>query len=288
VAVAVHQWDVNDWGFLLDRIGDLSCTAFIGAGVSPNPLAARIADEWAETYGYPLEDRLDLARVAQYVSVVQGDAVAPKDRVVKMFRATLPPSFDDPREPHALLADLPLAVYITTNYDGFMAAALRSRGRQPTEVLCRWNSQVPRSRPHPPSPAEPWVFHFHGSQTDVASIVLTEDDYIDFLVSVQQDEKVLPPAIRVALCNTSLLFIGYSLSDLTFRVLFRGLLYTLPAALQRRHLAVQLPPGDEKAAEYLEQYFDRWSVKVFWGTAQEFTAELRDRWEHAHGRLGAS
>ena len=34
------------------------------------------------------------------------------------------PDFRAPSEPHAVLADLPLPIYMTTNYDDFMVKAL--------------------------------------------------------------------------------------------------------------------------------------------------------------------
>ena len=51
--------------------------------------------------------------------------------------------------------------------------------------------------------ANPWVFHLHGSDEDPASLVLTEDDYVDFLVSTQRDPEVLPHYVLRALSNTA-------------------------------------------------------------------------------------
>ena len=76
-----------------------------------------------------------------------------------------------------------------------------------------------------------------------------------------------------------LLFIGYSLTDWTFRVIFRGVVSALPISLQRGHMAVQLPRNEEGAGEYLDRYFGAMHVDVFWGTAREFLQELRARWD---------
>ena len=71
-------------------------------------------------------------------------------------------------------------------------------------------------------------------------MVLTEDDYLEFLVRMNRDasEPLLPPVIRTAF-KDSLLFVGYSLSDWSFRVLFRGLIGSLPAGLGNLSIAVQ-------------------------------------------------
>jgi SIR2-like protein len=120
------------------------------------------------------------------------------------------------------------------------------------------------------------------------SLVLTEDDYLDFLVNMSRDiSKFLPAKIQVAVTG-SVLFVGYSLADIDFRVLFRGLLGNLEAALGKMSVAVQLPYEDanknkEKAEEYITQYFGniRTSapVRVYWGTAKKFAEDLWDRWK---------
>jgi len=81
-----------------------------------------------------------------------------------------------------------------------------------------------------------------------------------------------------------LLFIGYRLRDVNFRVIYRGLVQKLDGSRRRLSITVQVTPpddcaGDSKAAEaYLERYFMNLKVGVFWGTAAEFAKELRDRW----------
>jgi hypothetical protein len=97
----------------------------------------------------------------------------------------------------------------------------------------------------------------------------------------------LPPRIQRALTGTSLLFIGYSLADWNFRVLFRGLIFSTERSLRRVSISVQLPPIEsnksnltvQKAQKYLDKYFGRIDIKVYWGTAQEFMKELQQRWE---------
>ena len=80
-------------------------------------------------------------------------------------------------------------------------------------------------------------------------MVLTEDDYLAFLVEISTDnsERMLPSAIRNALASTSLLFVGYSLSDWDFRVLFRGLMGSLGRTLGMTSIAVQLDPRVDDA-----------------------------------------
>ena len=295
----------RDWTLLLRRIQRGKCTPFIGAGACYGvlPLGAEVAREWARKYDYPMADTEDLVKVAQFLAV-QHDAMFPKELILDRLKECGQPDFSDPLEPHALLADLPLPVYLTTNYDKFMVDALRHRNREPRRELCSWNRYIDQ-RPsvfdaesdYEPSPANPVVFHLHGHDEVPESLVLTEDDYLDFLVNHTRERQLLPARIEGALANASLIFIGYSLTDWTFRVLYRGLVAAREKGLRRISLTVQMDPssngngngngvGPTQAAayqDYVEDYFDEIDFKVYWGTAQDFSRELRQRWEKFDG-----
>jgi hypothetical protein len=293
----------SDWDILLGRIKAGKCTPFLGAGACHGvlPLGGAIADRWAREHGYPLRDSHDLARVAQFLAV-RKDPMYPKEEILNQFiRGTNSPDFKEIDEPHGVLAELPIPVYMTTNYDDFMMQALKARGKRPQRELCRWNHYVkeqptlfkPRSG-FTPSPETPVVFHLHGHDEVSESLVLTEDDYLDFLVNISKDAALIPPVIQRALTGSTLLFIGYSLADWTFRVLFRGLIAATEKSLRRLNVTVQLPPPaaedgpadvQDRIRDYLGAYFDSIDMRVCWGTARDFARELRARWrEFSHGR----
>jgi hypothetical protein len=99
-----------DWRLLLARIEDGLCTPFLGAGavVPALPLGADIARRWAAEHEYPLDDADDLARVAQYLSVYQDDAMYPKDLICDELAHAQTPDFGADGEIHSVLAALPL------------------------------------------------------------------------------------------------------------------------------------------------------------------------------------
>ena len=294
------QMSDQDWRRLLMRIEAGKCTPFLGAGAAAGllPTASQIAKIWAGDHDYPLQDKDNLVRVAQYLAV-ENDAMFPKENLLsKWFDELTYPDFAALNEPHGVLAALPLPIYITTNYDDFMLKALDdykdSRGerpKKPTLEICRWNRLVEKKLRRQPSIFDnhdfevtadtPVVFHLHGHKNLPESMVLTEDDYIDFLVRISQDdEDVLPPRIQEAIADTSLLFIGYSLNDLNFRVLFRGIINSIERSTGRESFTLQFPPPENQAAiRYIENYFDKLSIKVVWGDSRNFARELYERWE---------
>jgi hypothetical protein len=291
----------EDWQDLVELIAQKKCTPFIGAGACSGTLrmAGAIAGDWAVKHSYPLADVGDLARVSQYLSIDRYE-MFPKEMLKKEFQGKGPPDFTLADEPHAVLADLELPIYITTNYDRFMAQAIESRNRTVVREFCRWNRfpEVVGGSPnldkdYLPTPARPMVFHLHGNCEIPQSMVLTESDYLDFLIRLTRDQDLLPASVRTALAGTSLLFVGYSLSDWNFRVLLRGLIGSLGANLGYSSIAVQLGPDGlteerlKRAQDYLLQYFNqiqKIKVHLYWGDIRHFSRELRQRWEkHKHG-----
>lgn len=281
----------GDWEILIGRIKEGKCTPFLGAGACAEvlPVASEIAADWAEKYNYPLTDRRNLIQVAQFLTVEYGDAEFPK-KLVKQRIEAVTPNFSLPDEIHQTLAALPLPLYITTNYDDYMLQALALRNnKKPIKELCRWNKFIgtksifEEEDDFSPSAERPVVFHLHGHIGNLYSMVLTEDDYLDFLINVAEDRALLPSRVVQAFTDTSLLFLGYRLADANFRVVFRSLVGYLQRNYTKAHVSVQLEPEGlseqqmEKALDYLDSYFKELKVRVYWGTCQEFAADLESR-----------
>lgn len=276
----------QDWNLLMRRIESKKCTPFLGAGASTCalPAGSEIAARWAELESFPLEDVNDLAQVAQFLHIHHDDALHPKELLCEIVNEVGSPDFANSAAPHGPLAQMPFPLVMTTNYDNFMFDAFQVYGKAPTIELCRWNSRIrhlagPFADPEfEASEANPVVYHLHGHCNQPESIVLTEDDYLDFLVTASRDQNLLPHQIQRALAGSSLLFIGYRLKDWDFRVLHRGLVMAVEQGLRMLSVTVQLPRTVE-AQEYLDKYFGAMRVRVYWGTAEQFVQELWQRWQ---------
>jgi hypothetical protein len=284
----------SDWTLLLDRIRKGRCTPFLGAGACYGalPLGGDVARELAAKFSYPLPNTGDLMAVTQYIAV-NWDAAFAKTQVLEVLAKAgpptyrQPPDFSAPDEPHGLLADLPLPVYMTTNYDPFLLQALKTRYKDPRRELCRWNKLI-ESEPsvfeeepdYTPTPANPLVYHLHGHDQVSDSIVATEDDYLKFLANMAANQKLIPDKVQKVMTTSSFLFLGYRIADWNFRILFE----VLRVRGNFKSIAVLLPPrpeepGSAAVQKYLQSYYQGMDIKIFWGSAQEFTKELRRRWE---------
>lgn len=282
------------------------------------PQPSEIARRWSELHGYPFSNKDELARVAQYMASHQGEDFPRYELLETLkneFRRRLPEELrpedepdtlsemvdavewkslvaDDPNAPHEVLASLELPLYLTTNIDNFMVEAIRANGKAPAREICRWNeyldwlpSLFEDDPDYEPTVEAPLVYHLFGSDQEVDSLALTEDHYLDLLIRISAERDRLPNYIRGALSNNSLMFVGYSLYDWEFRVIMRGLVATMDRRRRFKHVAVQLEFDDAGGADtnavqtFLQQYFQEADINVFWGTAEQFIAELREQWE---------
>lgn len=280
-----------------------------------------IARRWADDFHYPMEPHEceSLPQVAQFLTIDQ-DAMFPFDdleasligRIHKTFKNGQTDGQADNSsirhnlnhlieqvganlrkkqalEPHKVLAGLPLPIYLTANQDYLLEAALREVGKDPQTFLCPWNQYIKKAKTvydlepnYEPTSKRPIVFHLFGTWDQPDSVVLTEDQYFDFLIGVTSNKNLIPEQVREALINNSLLILGFRIEEWDFRVIFRSLL--MPPGVNRRHLfshiAAQLEPEDGRILEplrarlYLEQYFQKSSIDIYWGCPEEFMAEL--------------
>lgn len=310
-----------------------------------------LTKQWASMIEYPLQDKYDLARVAQYWQVENnneyrsakedylyflkvyfldhaekvfldsnsGNATALKDMSgltngeiqrlknktdVYSFSQLVADQLSYPRlpagveDPLRLLAKLDLPIYITTSHFDFLERAIRSESegkKEPRTQVCFWGSSVfdikPEHKLDPdftPSKETPAVYHLYGLEDYPESLVLSEDDYLNFLISMFENTNTLNPLIpsklRLALARSPLLLLGYQLNDWDFRVLFRFFLKFRQIDSQRG-LIIQLNPTREgmekmdKSVEYLNHYFNKEKFNLFWENAEIFIQELYEVWK---------
>jgi hypothetical protein len=192
-----------------------------------------------------------------------------------------------------VLAQLPMSIYITTDPSNLLAEALVAAGKEPQVELCRWNEDVellpsiyddePSYRP---DVQRPLVYHLFGQIREPDSLVLTEDDYFDYLIGVTRDKDLIPAVVRRALADTALLFLGFRMDDWNFRVLFRSIMSQEGRGRRSKyaHVAVQIDPEEgrilepDRARRYLESYFQDADISIYWGSVEDFVKELQSRW----------
>ncbi len=287
-----------------------------------------IARKLAENHHFPMapHDRENLPRVAQYISIHQSpksllrrclqnlyeemrsryentlpeDILAPlpgKPPVKKIVAGLekLTGSIADQSRPHQVLAGLSCPIYITTDPTSLLFRALESAGKNPRMALCPWNAYAEKfpsaDREEPgyrPDADNPFIYHLFGHIREPRSLVLTEDNFFDYLIGVTGNKELIPKYVRAALANSALMFLGFRMNDWNFRVLFRSIMNQEGSTQldDFAHVAVQITPEEgrilepERARRYLETYFQKSaSINIYWGGAEDFIEELNEKWE---------
>jgi hypothetical protein len=314
------------WNTLLENIADGECTPFLGPGVTQGllPDASELAQSLAAEHHYPFPNCADLPRVAQFIGTLDnrrlrkdvvrllasgfkrhiGQKPDPQDRRLGLSEIITAANWSDviqrltESEVHHQLADLGLPLYMTTNFDNFMTLALQAKGKKSRRETIPWRATVQQeaTRPHydlnpRATPEAPVVLHLYGTDQDLLAMVLTEDDYLDYLARIARDyEYLLPTSVNEALASTTLLFLGYRLEDLELKVLMRGLLNHLD--LERwgmLHVTVQIEAAEvdeakkQEVIRYFQKYFGESRIDVYWGSTQQFVADLHARWQEYKG-----
>lgn len=209
------------------------------------------------------------------------------DKTVTEFAELLGyPRFDrGDQDPLLVLANLPFRVLLTTSPYTFLEAALRRAGKTPLSTMICWRQDLrdpiepPKDELHELDIQQPLVCHLFGLDSASNSLVLTEDDYLDFLVNVnlyKDDDKrdSVPAQVRKAL-SSDLLVLGFSLNSWAFRSLYAGLIKSDYARTERRGICVQLPPNEVEQS-YFHDYLQREAhFEVIWATLNRYAEELR-------------
>jgi hypothetical protein len=283
--------------------------------------------DWAETIGYPMGDDSNLPRVAQYYELEQKETLQAKtnylrfvtnylldsieadqnnswrkkgkfsDLIAELHYPTFPPGMEDPLR---ILAKLPFKIYLTTGYYNFIEQALDAEDKKPQTEVCFWSRRTNEVKSETRldlskfSDIHPLVYHLFGLEDFPQTLVLSEDDYMNFLISVVQDTNnsypVVPLELRAALANWRLLLLGYRVRDWDFRVLFRFIQKYRENAGVPRGMLIQLRPSakpsanseesnEKRSLEYLSQYFDTKQFNVQWTNSEKFIQKLGLAWD---------
>jgi hypothetical protein len=326
--------DEFDWKALIAKICGQQCTVVLGPGLLEGLVGPprTIAREWARIRNFPLpaHETENLAHIAQYVSATEGYGALRvelrtwfTEEILDRYGDNLAADVDfgnllevmdavgrklreDDLEPHNVLAQLPFPVYITTNPDNLLTAALTEARRFPHQEVFRWrdedrlnwnqsriNLDQPKGDAAKPVPTwdQPLVYHLFGhlDETHHSRVMITEDDYFDCLIGATTHKEDIHSAVIKALSDNALLFIGFQMSDWSFRVLLRIIASKSGRGRkEHRHVAVQVRPGEgriedtEWARRYLEKYFGSTDIgilpTIYWGDSADFVKELRKRW----------
>ncbi|MBB3086597.1 SIR2 family NAD-dependent protein deacylase [Geodermatophilus sabuli] len=179
------------------RRGQLA--AFVGAGVSAAaglPTWEQLLTELAEQSGLDGGLRKGLARLPAQDAA----ALLARELGREQLESYVEERFGPTRYAlaHALIADLPVQEFVTTNYDPLVELAAADIGRD-LSVLPFDDAE----------PGRPWLLKLHGDAAHPESIVLTREEYLQF----GDSRAALAGVLHSLLLTRHVLFVGTSMQD---------------------------------------------------------------------------
>lgn len=268
------------------------------AGRGDQPLTREEVEEYLRKSG-PLPNLFraalpDLSRVALEVQMGAGF-----NFLWRRLREILP---DTTVEPSPLLESLaalkksandanrgsgvsPFQLIVTTNYDRLLERAFKASGLNYVPVIQYTSGIEIENEKHPQkklaNPQGTIIYKIHGTfgegddQRQAKAVILTEEDYIEFLSILGDPEKGVPPLIGSKMrMGSTILFLGYGLQDWDFRTIYKSMIESIEPNLRPQSFAIQKDPPD-----YLIRYWMRKNVDILNVDLYEFAEELRTRWE---------
>ena len=184
---------------------------FVGAGASLSlglPSWHELIRHMAEELGLSDADNItDYLSLAEYYKLKRGTLGALRSWMDVTWHGS---NVDVSKsELHHLIVELDFPIIYTTNYDRWIEKTFDHYGKPYIKIanvadLTRVDDTLTQ------------IIKFHGDFDDDASLVLTESSYFERL----SFESPLDIKLRSDVLNKSILFLGYSLSDINMRYLF--------------------------------------------------------------------
>ena len=130
------------------------------------------------------------------------------------------------------LAALDFPLVITTNYDRLFERALHQADKMPFVTVYKKDRFAVAEEPDSSSVAEPFLFKIHGDIKHEESVVVTDEDYIHFILRMNGERcyHPVPDTLLYHFKKWTTLFVGYSLLDYNLRLLLKTLLWPMDNA----------------------------------------------------------
>lgn len=278
---------------IFDAIESHKCLAFLGAGASMSyargqdfvdglPSGGVLAEMLAKKCGYVNGKALGLAEVAEYFIFKQNGHrdLLEKFLQIEFSRVT------QPRPIHTVIAQLrQIKIILTSNYDLLLEKELIERQRIITKsVYNRTDTRNAHFMGPVDFDANDVVLHkMHGSIDQPNSMVITRSDYVRYLATLMDRDIGMPDYFwRTMIPQRTLLFLGYSLNDWNFQVIWEGVL----AALKTAGRAPASYAIVKEADDFQKDYWMQRNIHLIVCDLTEFAVALAGRFNLEIPQLG--
>lgn len=281
----------SDFDLIVNAIKSGECLAFLGAGactpfvdhngkkIDGHPTGGQLAETLAKQCGYPngKDKDYDLLKVAQYFLYSKSGKREPLEKAIQNEIQ----KYREPRPIHTVLAQLKsVKIIITSNYDTLLERELEKYNRILTRHV--YNPRNPRTGHFSHSiyfkDDEVILYKMHGTIEEPKSMVITQSDYISYLANLHNVDRGMPEFFRKTMMpQSTLLFLGYSLEDWNFQVIWEGVLYN--CAIPKEKEEKEAYALVSKPTHFQKKYWLKKNVEIFDQDLTDFAKKLAKSFE---------
>lgn len=284
--MSLCKWAEEDWNVLIHTIRKGNCILMLGPETAVTDLDGQqklLSQALANSLYGDVDSRFkghidasNLMEVAQYYCFQPDHDKTDLQLKIQEFYiqhgSSLSSSF------YRDLAVLPFYLAILSSPDEMFTAALKEQHKNPKTGW--YNFQKKKSHMESiGTSTEPILFYLYGSIRDEESLVATENDLLDFLVSITAKDSLPDKLInQLQAPEKRFLFLGFGFKHWYLRIL----LHILKIKNDKRSFALEdFAPGNDAEFKSTVLFFREGPCKIhfFEGGFEEFAAELRRRYE---------
>ncbi len=219
----------DDWADLIEEISLGKCILVLGPEISTvqadgeeellTRILAKSLKEKLDSQAQSLQ-RWDLAHTSKVYSTKKSP-VSLRREIREFYRTQLP----EVSEMHSHLASLPFNLIINATPDERITQALIQEGKEPLESYYNFHGDKRDFINWDPL-KHPLVYYLYGSIKNPESLVITENDLLEFLVSIITKDPALPSNISSEFRDkhNCFLFLGFGFKNWYLRILLYVLL----------------------------------------------------------------
>ncbi len=282
-------FDDENWRQLIFAIRQKKCILMLGPDASVyktdgklQPLNEILANELAGKIEPAFKEHIDKSNLAQVSQYYQKKHQ--RNGLESFVESFYNKQQDTPNEIHRNLAGLPFEFIITATPDKMFVNALAEKHKHPKISGYNFIKKISENEPATGTEQNPLVFYLYGTVDDPESLVMTENDLLDFLVSVISKDPGLPSSIIAELnsANKNFLFIGFGFKHWYLRILLHVLAKGNPK--QSRSFALEFNPenpDEYKSAILFFKNYNNCKIHIFHDELIEFTKKLKTKYDES-------
>ncbi|MES0489293.1 MAG: toll/interleukin-1 receptor domain-containing protein [Leptospirales bacterium] len=284
------SWKESNWDTLLMNIQEGNCILMLGPETPIETdekkhafIGEQLNKRLLEDLEKPVKDKnwasenFSVHAIAQYYLL---KAETGKSELAVKVKQFFSEHKDDTTKFHQNLATLPFSLVLQTTPDFSYINALKALNKEPAIESYNYKGQAQQTIPLG-TIDNPLVYYLFGSTKEIKSLVITENDMMDFFIAIASKDPPLPGNIINELRDQekTLLFLGFGLHTWYLRILLHILKLNNKESLSYAFESISNDKIDQLESVALFYRKSGYKIEMFDNSITDFAQELAERYK---------